>query len=302
MVGDGSPRLGARRPSMSVRRFIVAGAVAGLALQACAAAPAAPADPTASAASVPLQIVRPDGDGPFPAVVLLHSCIGVTRSARHLRDWAGRLTALGYLVAIPDSFSTRGHPDGLCGWGGLVPPEVRVPDAYAALRQIEAMTDVAADRIGVMGFSHGGWTTLAAVDQTMAAWARRKAGTGHGFVAGVAFYPDCASGSWVAAYQASAPLLILAGEMDDWTPAVPCQRLAARAQAQGQPVSLTVYPGARHAFDTFARTTRVPEARRGRGATVGSDPAARESSIKQVEAFLGRHLGTAADPAPRRAQ
>src|SRR5215468_8148733 len=82
----------------------------------------------------------------------------------------------------------------------------------------------------------------AAMDERVAA--RVGAGAGHRFAAAVAFYPGCAAGSWLRAYRAAAPLLILSGELDDWTPAAPCQLLAERARAQGQPVSIVVYPGA----------------------------------------------------------
>jgi dienelactone hydrolase len=91
-------------------------------------------------------------------------------------------------------------------------------------------------------------------------------------------------------YRAIAPLLILAGELDDWTPAAPCQRLAAHASAEGQPVSIVVYPRAYHSFDSYVPVMRVPEALQGRGATIGGDNAAREDSITRVEAFLARHL------------
>jgi len=99
-----------------------------------------------------------------------------------------------------------------------------------------------------------------------------------------------AAGAWVRGYRAIAPLLILAGELDDWTPAAPCQRLADRARADGQPVSIVVYPRAYHSFDSYAPVTRIPEALQGRGATIGGDNAAREDSITQVETFLARYL------------
>lgn len=38
----------------------------------------------------------------------------------------------------------------------------------------------------------------------------------------------------MGAYSAAAPLLILSAELDDWTPAEPCQRLTDVARAQGQ--------------------------------------------------------------------
>ena len=249
-----------------------------------------PAMPERQAPSIAMRVVRPDGAGPFPAVVWLHGCGGVTPGARHLEDWTRRLTRMGYVVAIPDSFTDRGYPRGVCGYGGQVGPETRAGDAYAALRSLEDRTDVVGDRIGLIGYSHGGWTVLAAMDQDVAGRARAATGAAHAFAAAIAYYPECTAGSWVPAFRAAAPLLILIGELDDWTPAAPCERLAKRARAQGQPVSLVLYPGAYHSFDSYAPLMRVPEARQGRGATIGGDSKAREDSIKRVETFFARYL------------
>jgi dienelactone hydrolase len=248
------------------------------------------ASPDARAPSIAMRVVSPDGAGPFPAIVWMHSCAGVVRGARHVEDWTRRLVTMGYVVAIPDSFSERGYPNGVCGYGMRVPPEMRAGDAYTALRALEERTDVVADRVGLVGYSHGGWTVLAAMDTDVATRARSAAGARHGFAAAIAFYPECAAGAWNRSYRAVAPLLILAGGLDDWTPAAPCERLAERAHAQGQPVSIVVYPGAYHSFDTYNPVMRVAEARQGRGATIGGDPKAREDSIKQVEAFFARYL------------
>src|SRR5919201_32971 len=211
--------------------------------------------PSTPQSAIDMRVVRPDGAGPFPAVVWLHSCAGLVRGARHAEDWTPRLRGMGYVVAIPDSFSARGFPNGVCGYGTRVPPQTRADDAHAALRHPE-------ERSHVMGDP---------------------------FAAAIAFYPECAAGAWVRGYRAIAPLLILAGELDDWTPAAPCQRLAAHASAEGQPVSIVVYPRAYHSFDSYAPVMRVPEALQGRGATIGGDNAAREDSITRVEAFLARY-------------
>jgi len=267
--------------------FVIATLVAGCALGETVR-PAS--SPSRQAPPITIRVVRPDGAGPFPAVVWLHGCGGVVRGARHLEDWTRRLVRLGYVVAIPDSLSERGYPNGICGNGTLVPAPTRAEDAYAALRHLEGRPDVIAERIGLIGFSHGGWTVLAAMDQDAGARARAAAGATRGFTAAIAFYPECAAGSWVSAYRAAAPLLILIGELDDWTPAEPCRRLVERARERGQSIALTVYPGAYHSFDSYAPVMRVPEARQGRGATIGGDNNAREDSVKQVEAFLNRHL------------
>jgi dienelactone hydrolase len=273
-------------------RDAAAGLALGLAAVGCASSLSGPSmattTPNGTSEQIPFELVRPDGAGPFPAVVWMHSCAGLVRGARHVEDWTRRLLKMGYVVAIPDSFSERGYPSGVCGNGALVTAETRAGDAYAALRSLENRSDVIADHIGLMGHSHGGWTVLAAMDESIVA--RVRDGARHGFAAAVAFYPECAAGSWTRAYRAAGPLLILSGELDDWTPAEPCQRLADVARAQGQPVSIVVYPGAYHSFDTYNPVMRIPEARRGRGATIGGDNGAREDSIKQVEAFFARYL------------
>jgi len=266
--------------------------IAGFAVQACmgphltdGAAPSGTKVP-----QIPIEVVRPEGAGPFPAVDWMHSCAGVVRGARHMRDWSRRLVRLGYVVAIPDSFSPRGYYNGVCGYGGQVPARIRADDAYAAMRHIENLPNVRGDKIGLMGHAHGGWTVLAAMDRDVASEARETTHAQHSFAAGIAFYPECTAGAWVADYHAAAPLLILAGELDDWTPSAPCQRLADSTQKQGQPVSIKIYRGALHSFDSYAPIMRVPEARQGRGATIGGNPDAREDSAREVEAFFGRYL------------
>lgn len=67
--------------------------------------------------SVSASIEKPEGAGPFPAVVLLHSCAGV---ASHLYDWAGFFKARGYAALVVDTFGARGKgacPNGTTGSG-----------------------------------------------------------------------------------------------------------------------------------------------------------------------------------------
>jgi dienelactone hydrolase len=96
-------------------------------------------------------------------------------------------------------------------------------------------------------------------------------------------------------YKPIAPLVILIGEKDDWTPAAPCQQLAAAAERAGYPVTIKVYPGAHHSFDSpnpirYVATRINPSAPSGRGATTGGDPRAWADSIRTVLAFFDQHL------------
>src|SRR5262249_27232118 len=72
------------------------------------------------------------------------------------------------------------------------------------------------------------------------------------FRAFVPFYPYCNT-VYPERERISAPLRIHIGELDDWTPAGPCVRLAELLKASGQDVTITVYPGARHSFDNIGR-------------------------------------------------
>src|SRR5258708_11385656 len=58
------------------------------------------------------MLFRPEGQGPFPAVVALHNCTGLNNAAGTLgaryRDWGERLARNGYVVLMPDSHGSRG--------------------------------------------------------------------------------------------------------------------------------------------------------------------------------------------------
>ena len=289
-------------------------------LAACAAPPgappaahssvAAPAPPPPAPvafrvenASVPLEVMKPEGNGPFPAIVMLHDCSGLgPKSSGAPRRWARELVARGYVVAIPDSFTTRGFPAGVCTDPSPTRAEVapfrRVADAYEALDYLRALPYVDRNHLGVMGGSHGGASTLATIvdnnrDDSRELHDRKM----HGFTAAIAFYPACQMGrpSLAKWYHSHVPLLILTGELDDWTPAAPCVDLVATAKGNGSPAQIKVYPNAHHAFDSRAPLRYVAErnnanAPGGKGATTAGNAEAWQDSIQQVEAFFARHL------------
>jgi dienelactone hydrolase len=101
--------------------------------------------------------------------------------------------------------------------------------------------------------------------------------------------------NYFGVYQPVAPLLILVGEADDWTPAEPCRKLTEAAQKAGYPVTIKIYPGAHHAFDGSSPVRYLPtrvnvNSPSGRGATTGGDPKAWADSIREVTAFFARYL------------
>jgi dienelactone hydrolase len=262
--------------------------------------------PDGTAGQIPATVSKPHGPGPFPAVVIMHDCSGLgPASSGAPGRWARELVGRGYVVVIPDSFTTRGHSGGVCTnpspSRAEVSPDRRVRDAYAALAYARTLPYVDGRRVGLMGGSHGGSTTLLAMSppgrDTEALARERK----DGFAAAVALYPGCATTSGgrrlgaPAAYRPVAPVLILIGERDDWTPAEACRQLADAARQAGYPVTIKIYPGAHHSFDSHNPVRHVAarvnaNSPSGFGATTGGDPAAWDDSIRAVEAFFARYL------------
>ena len=228
---------------------------------------------------IPVSVEKPEGSGPFPAIVILHDCSGLGPSSSSApRRWARTLVERGYVVVMPDSFSSRGFPEGVCLEGAPrgkvdVSHRRRAQDARGAWQYARRLPFVDADRIGVMG----GTTALLALADP-------------GFRAGVALYPRCSAAG--RGYRPYAPLLILVGELDDWTPAEECRQLA---RATGDPVLLKVYPGAHHSFDSanpvrYVASRINPAAPGGRGATTGGNAEAWSDSIREVSAFFAHYL------------
>ena len=315
-----------------MRSFLSAlGAIASAALVGVVAAPEARALLAYTHASItvasttdgvpqdlPTELFRPAGDGPFPAIVVLHDCSGLgPRSSGAPARWAQLLATQGYVVALPDSFTPRGFPGGVCtAPSGNSTPKVnplpRAYDAYATLAYLRTLPYIDGAHIGVMGGSHGGTTTLVVDTMPVAPSAPLAEDRLHGFAAAIALYPGCGGryGNWsvkreagdrgkvvdyIGTYQPVGPLLILVGEKDDWTPAEHCRVLAERAEAAGYPVTIKIYPGANHSFDGTSPERYVADRRNanapdGRGATTGGNQAAWDDAMQQVTAFFARYL------------
>ncbi|MBV8169981.1 MAG: dienelactone hydrolase family protein [Alphaproteobacteria bacterium] len=292
-------------------------ALAGHLLGAAQAAEQVVVTSVASGERIPAELQKSDGQGRFPAVVILHDCSGLgTPSSGAPQRWSDELVERGYVTLIPDSFGPRGFPTGVCLEApdrAKVAAPVRAGDAYGALAYLRTLPFVDGRHVGVMGGSHGGWSTLAAMYEPARDDNPLRAAKRDGFAAGLALYPGCAApfGTWAVqrdghrltghtgVYKPIAPLLILIGEKDDWTPAEPCRWLAETAQAEGYPVEIKVYPGAHHAFDSYAPLRWVPGRNNpnhpsGLGATTSGDPSAWADARKQVAAFFAKHL----KPAP----
>ena len=225
------------------------------------------------------QMFRPAVARDVPAIVALHGC-GGPFGARD-RQWREKLLAEGHIVLFPDSFGSRGlksqcrERNRVATAGGL-----RRLDALAAAQWLVAQPGTPKGGVVLFGWSDGGSTVLAAGEA--------RAEVPVGLVRGlVAFYPGCAGAARSPSWQPLAPMVILMGDADDWTPAAPCHVLAARV---GPRVSLTTYPGAYHDFDAPVpvRTQQnIPFSQNpDHSVHAGGDPAAAQDAMRRVTAFL----------------
>jgi dienelactone hydrolase len=191
-------------------------------------------DSAAAGAKIQGYLTMPRGAGPFPAVVLLHSCLGLPAD----RSAIGAMFAgWGYAALFVDEFTTRGIKD-TCARDF----DEGLEDAFGALRYLAARDNVDPKRIAAVGWSQGADIALqgAALRRAAAAPAELS------FKAAAAFYPPCDNRADAALGM---PTLILIGGADDVTPAADCEKLARRQLRAGPGVKVVIYPGARHLFD-----------------------------------------------------
>ena len=235
----------------------------------------------------------PAPTSPAPAIALFHGCGGVVdrrgRLSLWMRDYAALFNRAGFHALVVDSLTPRYEVEMCTQRIGVsrVTQANRRLDALGALAYLAERPDVYARRIGFVGWSNGGSTVLAATNlhhPSVAAARNRPAFA-------VAFYPGCEA-ELRRGYEPTAPLLMLLGGDDDWTPPEACRRLA-EASAAPKP-DVAVYAGAYHGFDSDAPVRLrkdVPSAKhRGDGSSwgvhVGGNPAALRDSRLRLMGFL----------------
>lgn len=241
------------------------------------------------------MLFRPEGTGPFPAVVGLHNCTGLRNSSGVLgsryRDWGERLAKIGFVVLLPDSNGSRGIGSQCNVRNRSVRNDrERVADADAARAWLQTQAWVAADRVSLLGWSSGGIAALWAVRARPQP--RPQAKDAPDFRSAVALYPGCRRlGN--AAWSARVPTLILIGRADDQSSAVACQQMVKGARGRSARVDIHVYAGAHHDFD---HPNRPLQTRSGLAFSVdgtgrvhsGTHPSARADALRRVPVWFER--------------
>lgn len=234
---------------------------------------------TAEGVKLRADISKPEGDGPFPAVVLMHGCGGWQPAVRHaMRAYADYLVEHGFVVLDLDSFGPRN-----LGGGKVCESiksqrdalEYRTADAYDALKYLRSQPYVDGSNVFLMGQSNGG---SVAINVAKGDVPRQVEAVEGGYRAVVAYYPWCGSfgGRKV---ELEAPLMVFAGTDDDWTPARECEGVkSTKADLQ-----VKSYPGAAHSFDLNIMPQRYL------GNLLGHNKEAAEDSRQRMLAFFIEH-------------
>jgi dienelactone hydrolase len=189
------------------------------------------------------KVVKPAGDGPFPAVVLIHTAGGLANG--HIKKHAQNLLAKGYVVYVMDSMGPRGYSVINESTRSMFFP-TGVKDAYDALDFLTQQTFVDKNRIYEAGMSWGGFvaTLLGSKTYAIANGAKQR------FRATVSFYSSCSYGPYKMIYEdTDMPVLMLLAGADRELKHGTCFKELEEYKKNGMPVDFHIYEGIGHGWD-----------------------------------------------------
>lgn len=239
-----------------------------------------------------MTLMKPEGDGPFPAIVMVHQCAGLNGA---VMANARAAVAQNYVVLMIDSFTQRdvktvcyGPKNGVNFFRG-------VRDALQAAEHLRGLSFVDKTRIALVGFSWGAMVSLLTSSAHYASGALANAVP---FAAVVSFYPGCfhiTPPNGRPPYEIlnndiKHPLLMLMGEDDTETPAGECVPKLEAAKSAGAVVEWHVYPQTTHCWDCRALDGRSKTDWRGNRVDYRFSPSATKDGRQRMFEFLKRMM------------
>lgn len=179
-------------------------------------------------------VAKPAGEGPFPAVIMIHEFFGLNES---ITGKADLLAQEGYLVVAPDTFrgsTTAWIPRAIYQVITTKPENINA-DLDSVYAWLESQPDVEKDRVGVAGFCYGGRASL-----TYSLHNSNLAAT-------VVFYGSPVTDATVLA-NLPGPVLGIFGGADQSIPLAEVTAFEKGLEAAGIEHQVTVYDGQPHAF------------------------------------------------------
>jgi carboxymethylenebutenolidase len=187
-------------------------------------------------------VAKPEGPGPFPAVIMIHEFFGLNES---IVGKAEGLAEEGYFVIAPDTFrgsTTSWIPRAIFQVITNSPEQVNT-DLDSVFAWLETQPEVDASRIGIAGFCYGGRASLLYSLHN------------NGIAATVVFYGSAETDPEVLK-TLPGPVLGIFGGADMSIPVDDVKAFEAGLNEAGIPNEITIYEGQPHAFVTDIESIR----------------------------------------------
>ncbi|MDO5706173.1 MAG: dienelactone hydrolase family protein [Paracoccus sp. (in: a-proteobacteria)] len=213
------------------------------------------------------RLIRPPGQGPHSAAVLLSGCDGVHDN---MDRWARLFVAQGRAALIVNSHRPRAL-DRHQVWRAVCAGQVltgaeRAGDLAVALAALPGL-GLRGDDVIVLGASHGGWTAMELMAQLadgdpppgLTVWPEPPAQLAARVGRLMLLYPYCGFASRADAdWPPGIGGLMLLAEDDRITDPAACRDMAADLAARGVPLKVAVIAGVDHGFDQRRRSVLSP--------------------------------------------
>jgi dienelactone hydrolase len=257
--------------------------------------------PQAEASSPRMMLLKPEGDGPFPAVVLGHQCGGLVFSKTNpkaanwpMLAWARDFARQGYVTLLIDFMGPR-DAQSVCQLpqNGVTFGRT-TKDFLQAAEHLRSLPYVNPNQLAMVGFSQGALIAFFANSASV----RHEMKQGPGFNAYVSFYPYCGyarngPGNYagnVVQEDLDKPHLVFTGGKDNETPAEDCEKLLTPLAQKGAPIQYQFYPEATHCWDCKSLNGFTKPGHRGQVTYLFNEEVTQDSRQKMYQ-FLQTKLG-----------
>jgi carboxymethylenebutenolidase len=214
----------------------------------------------------------PQGNGPWPGVVVIHDAVGYGPNNEQISQ---RIARAGYLALTPNMFARGGR-------ARCIPRVMRelltkrgraLDDILAARDHLQSMPECSG-RVGIAGFCMGGGFALIMSPK--------------GFGASAPFYGTPLPRNLSETLDGACPIVASFGNRDPLGIGAP-NKLREVTAAKQITADIKAYPGAGHSF-----ADQLPAQPLLRIAGFGYNRAAADDAWSRVFAFFGEHLGAGA--------
>jgi dienelactone hydrolase len=206
-----------------------------------------------------LHITKPEGAGPFPALLMLHGCGGPRPFQRDIAAVAAKAGAAAVQV---DSFAPRGIDRAgayatVCT-GARLRGRERAGDLYAAMAWARRQNWVDPNRIIAAGWSHGAWTIMDALALRIGDEMRRATGIAdldgeplEGLASAFLAYPYAGPTSFAGrrAWRVAPRSIAITAGRDVVVGHTRPRAALTRLRDNGAPIEMVHFENATHAFE-----------------------------------------------------